>query len=300
VISSGRAAGFAVRPFVLDALSSVAMRRAFLVGPALIASTGVVMCSSFGASAPATDADAAVAPVIDGAPDAPHPVPPGADASASCPVTTPTDQLVAYYPFDEVSGQGVPDCAQFGNDGVVIGTSAAAWQPGKKGNALRLSSATGCVELGPFKPLDFTSAFSVTAWINVASFPALANDAGYVVGKTTDPDLGGWRLATGSAGMINAAIGRTGGPRLAVEAPIAKGVWTHVAFVVVPGGDLTLYVDGTALKVSSVPSPLVPDAKAVARIGCQFNGTQPFDGLVDDLHIYTRALLLDEVRNLGQ
>jgi hypothetical protein len=218
------------------------------------------------------------------------------------PIPPPTNGLVAFYPLDENSGTTVNDCSTSALTGVVIGANPK-WTTGKKGGGLRLSAADGCVQIGTASSaatLDFNSAFTATAWVNAASFPTGVN-AGYVVGKTNDPDLAGWRLATGPGSTITGTVSLPTDVRLVVSASIPQNTWVHVAFVVVPGGSMEMYIDGSSKATQSgVPNPIEADPQATARLGCRSDGAQNIDGIVDDVRLFSRALSAAEIAALAQ
>ncbi len=225
---------------------------------------------------------------------------PPPDAPPPCGTVGPGEALVAYYPLDETTGVSVPDCSTSQLHGAFVG--APVWTPARNSGGLRITPQ-GCVQLGTAasaSALDFRGAFSLTAWILVTSFPDGGSAAGYIVGKTDDPDLAGFRIATGP-GFVNGAIARPSSARLSVSAPMALGTFVHVAFVVHPGGTAELYTDGV-LRASQpgVPDPLLPDPAASARMGCRSDGTQPFDGILDDVRAYARALSPEEIAELAR
>jgi len=231
----------------------------------------------------------------------------GLDADASPPdpcasartLPAATEDLVAYYPLDEVSGTVAHDCSGRGFHGTVL-VSAPAWTTGHVGGGLR-TSASACVDLASATAAKAFDSDNITlaAWVQVTSFPPYPS-AGYVVGKTLDPDRGGWRLGSGSGqGSANGAVALPGNSRLSVSAPMSGGVFTHVALVITSGGSMDLYLDGVLRNtIGGVPTPLVP-SPAVARIGCRGDGTEAFDGIIDEVRIYGRALGANEIAGLA-
>jgi hypothetical protein len=250
----------------------------------------------------ASGEDAAVVDASDDATDAPvvEAGPPADAGLCPSPLPAPSAGLIAFYPLDEKTGQTVTDCAGGALDGVVIAPTPA-WTGGRNAGGLRLSTSAGCVQLGTAPTatvLDFTGSFSVTAWINVTTFPGPT--AGYIAGKTKDPDLGGWRIATGN-NAVDGTVALATNVRLTVSAPLSGNTWAHVALVVIAGGSMELYIDGTMRATKpGVPSVIKADPAATARLGCRSDGTQAFDGIVDDVRIFSRALTPAEVAAVAQ
>jgi hypothetical protein len=83
---------------------------------------------------------------------------------------------------------------------------------------------------------------------------------------------------------------------------LQTGRWTHVA-AVYDGSEMSLYQDnvlvGSLLKTGSIDSnPNVPTAIGNRPAGIP-GGPRPFDGAIDDLRIYSRALSELELTRLG-
>ncbi len=82
---------------------------------------------------------------------------------------------------------------------------------------------------------------------------------------------------------------------------VSDGEWHHVALTASRTGNAILYVDGvvegTPASLSAVGSLDEPGSPVfIGDIG--FQG-QPFDGVLDDVHIYNRVLTAAEVRQLS-
>ncbi len=85
------------------------------------------------------------------------------------------------------------------------------------------------------------------------------------------------------------------GTDISGAAPIEDSIWHHVA-VSCDGADATLYVDGRvdgggvfALNTSSAND---------IRIGTRFDDTLVFDGVIDDLRLYSKALSALEINGI--
>jgi hypothetical protein len=124
---------------------------------------------------------------------------------------------------------------------------------------------------------------------------------------STDVPGGGWALyATLGPGNENYVFhfAAPGAPQgyLEVQCPcVVTGSWVHLAAVVDGvAKTLTLYVNGTPTSVP-IPSLILPGSPTLylAR-SAALNPPFPLTGALDDVVIYSRALVAEEVAALGQ
>lgn len=237
----------------------------------------------------------------------------GGDVDAAiplCPATVPAD-LTAYYTFNDGQGTKVTDCSAHALSGTIQNGTNGAWTVGKLGGALRVFSSNGCVDVGAHDELEVNGAFTVTAWIFIDAFPVTqSGGAGYIFGKTRDPDVSGWRLATtvvADGGGLSFSVAPPGadggvGTRFQIEFnPIDRGRWMNVTARYTPGGRSELFIDGVLVKSQTgAPTTIVRDMTVPARIGCRGDGTNFFEGILDDVRLYNRALTNQEILNLAR
>jgi hypothetical protein len=79
--------------------------------------------------------------------------------------------------------------------------------------------------------------------------------------------------------------------------------WTHAAAVMDGENDVSFYVDGALAGQASHTSPATADTDDVLLIGAttpvnSASLAQQFDGLIDDVYVFQRALLEDEIEDL--
>ena len=93
--------------------------------------------------------------------------------------------------------------------------------------------------------------------------------------------------------------GRTG-TLVAQRGSVLPGEWTHVA-AVYDGRAMILYQDGTEVGRQFKRGPIDPGADVPVWIGDNppTAGSRPWQGLVDDVRVYTRALGPDEIGQLA-
>jgi hypothetical protein len=197
--------------------------------------------------------------------------------------------LVAHWKLDEGSGNTVYDSSTSGNDGTFEGDPQ--WVAGYYGAALAFDGTDDNIDCGNDHSLNITDEITLSAWINMAQRPDVDNwytipwkeDAYsmYLYGTdNTVTTLGAdfW-LDTGRADIWN-------GP----DIDIPPNDWTHIA-VTFNGTDFEFYVNGEHDYTQNEPATI-----EISAINFLFteNGSN-FEGLIDDVRIYNRALTQAEI-----
>jgi formylglycine-generating enzyme len=210
----------------------------------------------------------------------------GGDGGISACVTPPSG-LVGWWP-----GNGNANDIVGGDNGTFTGTYAV----GKVGQAFRITSSA-YVEI-PSSAAVNPAAVSVEAWF-------LRNTTSGI----SDPIVNGppgfsLEFGWGSASAQVFLYVHTGGASTGLGGPgdqsspggtVANGVWVH-AVGVYNGSQLGLYINGAFVGSSSATGPmLVPTAPV--GIGHTL-ADRSFDGLIDEVSIYDRALSATEVQAL--
>jgi hypothetical protein len=203
-------------------------------------------------------------------------------------ITITDPALVGWWAFDEGSGSKALDFSGHGNDGTLGG--GVKWAPGILGSALQLTSGYVAID-GVVKGLTGTN-LTLSAWI-----------------KTTQGSEGNLFAANDSASAHPLMFGISGGNPYAydngagTQYPAPTGAvndnqW-HMLTFVRNGGTAYIYLDGTQIRTYASTFSL----STVTRwsIGQEWDGSTPSDfynGLVDDVRIYNKALTPDEVKEL--
>ncbi len=213
------------------------------------------------------------------------------------PVESPAG-LVAHWAFDEGSGTTAHD-----STGSYPGTLAGstAWSPvgGKAGGAVSLSRATGdYVTMGNVLPLTGTD-FSLVVWVKTT-----AGD-NVILSKHQSTVVAGYIMAqyeTGSYGSPGKAwfYGR-GEPSLAPisSTTINDGNWHQIIVTYAQGGNASIYVDGAPVEDFHPSVPIVDNAAPFLIAGLSTPSLTPeanFDGLIDDVQVYSQALMPEDVQ----
>lgn len=223
-----------------------------------------------------------------------------ADAGASCGFAGPTAGLLAYYPFEEGSGDAVHDCSGNHLDGTFVHqVDGGSWATGKHGGAIRVQAPNGCVDLGAPPKLQ-PPTLTVAMWINVASFPS-GISSGYIVGQSLNADVDGWRIGSrtvdggGELSWLSSVSGTS--YQFGTAAP-AVATWHHLAVTFAPKDTLQIFVDGTNT-VSQRGYPGIAFSTASLRIGCRADDANYFAGLIDEVRLYDRVLSAAEITTLA-
>ncbi|MBP3361850.1 MAG: LamG domain-containing protein [Clostridia bacterium] len=220
------------------------------------------------------------------------------------------DGLTGFWTMDEVNGDIVLDSSGNDLDGIYKGTITAA--EGKNKNSLSFSSSTadyidfGIGGLG--KALSGSDAISFAAWVNLSSassggtmrllyMPITAATVGYEV------YISGGALRVG----VRSVAGDPWNNSYYTLPESFSDTWHHVAVVTdYKNKSITIYIDGKKINPSggnsitfgadsfSPSAATVPDA-----IGGNGKANNTFNGLIDEVRLYGRALTVDEVSALA-
>ncbi|MFB0555413.1 MAG: LamG-like jellyroll fold domain-containing protein [Phycisphaerae bacterium] len=198
--------------------------------------------------------------------------------------------LVGYWKFDETSGNIAFDSSGNGNDGTLNGDPQ--WAAGQLGGALELDGEGDYVDIGNDPIFNITDQITVACWIKVSQF----TDSWQAIFTMGDDS---WRLQrqTTTDNLCWACSGVTGTPGdwwLHGEVNVNDGEWHHTVGVY-DGSKYYLYVDGD-LDASKDASGTTNISSYPVLIGAnaQQSGRE-FEGLIDDVRIYKRALNETEI-----
>jgi len=177
-------------------------------------------------------------------------------------------------------------------------------------SALVLDGSNDYANLGNDTSLDLSSAMTVTAWVKGS---ASENDDSILISKyVSSNNTRSWGMTTEQSALtgqttkwkvIITADGTANNmKRYTSSGVIMDGSWHHIAFTF-DSGALKLYTDGV-----EDASPTKTDDDAVASIPINTNPvtvgilsdltTLPFNGSMDDVRIYNKALTQTEIQSI--
>jgi len=207
-------------------------------------------------------------------------------------IKAPTNNgLVGYWKFDEGAGVKAMDYSGNGNTGTITG---ATWTSGKLGQALSFNGTSDLVNTG--SDLYGTGTFTVCAWAKPKSTAAWVLKAISGNGRSFFDNIN-----TGSNNYwILSSDGGANTVWSATDA-LVLNTWQHVCGVRLSSGLATMYVNG-AVSGSENQNSGTPETYGYATVigASRSDATSPFDGLIDDVRIYNRALSQAEITALYQ
>ncbi len=198
----------------------------------------------------------------------------------------------AYWPMNENSGNNIPD-EEGTNDAT---NNGATWVAGRAGNALDFEYSESDYASAGYVPFNSRS-FTISLWIRSES---LTTEHVFFSQNQSGSSNMSLHLRAYSNGQIR--FGFYMNDLTTSAGAVAAGNWYHLAFVYdVSAGSRSVYVNGVrrAYQASGVNPYL--GTSGLTRIGRWDIAGQRFDGIIDEIMIFNRALSeaeVNEVMNL--
>ena len=199
-----------------------------------------------------------------------------------------SEGLVAHWKFDDGSGSTAIDSAGT-NNGTLFGDPT--WTAGRINGALSLDGSSDYVSVAPVSPLAGVNV-TAQAWVRVDEFAGIWNPI------LTQHDLSnnGYYFYVSSGAPAFYIVGGVAFVQVISNEAINANQWYHVAGTN-DGSNLKLYVDGE-LKDSSSSTGFL-GVNYNAYIGCESTSLLYYNGLIDDVRIYNRAVSESEFLNIA-
>jgi len=207
-------------------------------------------------------------------------------------VGIPAVDFVGYWQFDEGSGTTVADTADSA-DGMVVG--GPNWTTGKLGNALEFDESGEYVQLYNSMGVNFSGDYTWMAWVQ-APTEATSTVEHKIMGRIPFDNLEAIQLHTGHGvyGYPNKLYHNiyAGSSDFRSTTDVRDDQW-HFVVAVNTGSQIKIYVDEGVPEVTQAYSGAAVSTKDMS-IG-SFMGSQVFNGLIDEVAIFDRALNDEEV-----
>ncbi|NBV21323.1 MAG: hypothetical protein EBS05_05300 [Proteobacteria bacterium] len=210
---------------------------------------------------------------------------------------------VAHWRFDDQPGSTTVADSAGTFTGTLSPAGASIISGGRAGNCLLLDrNLGGYVDMGNVLPLTNTS-FSLIAWVRLGPSEtadtrvidkdqALTN--GYYLG------INSAAIGVGAANRASFFTGSTNPPPAVSTTIVNDGNWHQIVSVFRLGGTTTIYVDGAPFEGTAVSGPIITNTARFLIGGSSPGGTPTasFNGSIDDVQVYNRALSDGEISYL--
>lgn len=191
------------------------------------------------------------------------------------------------------------DSSGNGNNGTVAGATLTANKQGQFNQAYNFSGTSPVITVPNFGIQIPSKEITISVWVR----PAAGTPTTFVDLLCTDPfepvagnDRMNIHFPWGTGGIIWQFGKPFQGPGITFN-PSWVNVWGHYVFESSFSGNFAkIYKDGVQIASSGFTNPYDPSVQAILRIGGR--ATSPFQGDIDDLRIYNRAVSVDEIQNL--
>ena len=196
--------------------------------------------------------------------------------------------LMAAYGFEEISGTTVADASGNGNHGAI--SNAVRITTGHSGNALRFNGANAWVTVNDSTSLNLLTGLTLEAWV----YPKLLTHGGKAI--IIKEKYGGEVYSLYASEDVNRPTsyfndGNYQGVAGLNSLPLNQ--WTHLV-ATYDGRYQRLYLNGKEV-ANSKQNGLIQQSTNVLRIGGNSLWSEYFQGYIDEVRIYNRALTRAEV-----
>ncbi|MDH3738489.1 MAG: DNRLRE domain-containing protein, partial [Alphaproteobacteria bacterium] len=209
---------------------------------------------------------------------------------------------IAHWKLDETAGFTAVD-SEGGHDGTLTNYSAPAWTAGVVDGGLDFDGSNDYVDAGSFDVVG--SGITMMAWFNAE---AIATDDGRFVSKASSPNEvdAYWQLSTTDSGSnrylrMRIKAGSTTTTLADSSFNLATGTWyLATATYDNASGMMRLYLDGVEVASTAHAVGGALDTNPAVPVALGANGTAErfFNGILDDVRIYNRALGATEISDL--
>jgi hypothetical protein len=204
----------------------------------------------------------------------------------------PQPGLVGWWNFDEGPGPAVADATGNGNAGTLTG--GVQWVAQETGGALELDGSSGYIRISFSESLRVLNkgGLTITAWFRADAIPAENKE----VFQQGDANGTGrtWLYISATTGQIQTYLGGAATPS---GVNVTAETWFHAAVVITEAGatdTIQIYVNGKPAGAAAQRG--MEDSEGPYFIGCHKNLTNFWDGIIDDVRLYNRALSAAEIQ----
>ncbi len=198
--------------------------------------------------------------------------------------------LVGYWPLNEGAGTTAADLSGSGNNGTWGGTTPY-YTTGRNGSyAGNFNGSNDVVDLGIPASLQLQT-FTLTAWIDAVNnnaTRAMFGGSGWGDGYYEFRDNSANDLELLKQGQVS--IGSS-------ASTVPAGTWVFVAVTYDSNGNYVFYINGTAVG-SGTNKQTFSYGTDHEQLGKGYDGVEYFNGAMQDMRVYNRALSASEIKSL--
>jgi len=172
---------------------------------------------------------------------------------------------------------------------------------GISGRALDFAARPGPVSVSPCEALALRDAITMSLWVRPRTVRTEYAPQKRIDGQDLTFRNWNWRCRMNKNGQLEVIVGgddwEKTNARIRMTAALTPDVWRHVAWSF-SGAEkrLALYVDGEAINSVDTKMSRLRDDREPVLFGGAEGGFNPFDGALDEVRIYDRALAAAEIR----
>jgi hypothetical protein len=203
-----------------------------------------------------------------------------------------TDNLLAYYKFDESSGDASDSTA---NAKTLTNTNTVPYVTGKLNNGIDIEESTGnqFFQRTNSAYYDVTSG-SISIWMNLESVTHASKDF-TAVDCCTGSGAGGFVLKFNhTTGVLYFTFGTE--TNKASTSALSIATWYHIV-ATWNTSRKEIFVNGVSVGANETDETMTAGGTNF-RVGTDFNNVSNFDGIIDELGIWSRVLTQTEITNL--
>lgn len=210
-----------------------------------------------------------------------------------------TAGLVGHWKFDELSGTTVYDFSGNQNNGVLgTTTRVSATSSCPVSFCASFNGTSSSLTVPDNTTLDISGQFTLAAWVRWDQF----KNHGIIAQKGTgaDANVMNYGIVSSVGNQITGSISTattSNSVSYTSASILSTNTWHHIAFVA-DGSTLTLYVNGVSRATQQ--QLIQPRANANPFLISSPYSSYSFDGAIDDVRLYNRALNTNEINALAK
>ena len=206
--------------------------------------------------------------------------------------TQPTNGLVGYWPFNGNANDESPNT----NNGTTYNVTAVADRFGNPASAYEFNGTNSYIQIPNNSSLNFgTNSFSISSWIYTETLP---NSWKSIVNKGASGSIGYGVEISSSNQYIGSIQGNAGVNQHCYGSLAEINKWVHLVVVFERNNSLRIYVDNSIVEECGYSSGNATSVDNSRSLNFGKYETWYFDGKIDDVRIYNRALSGSEIQEL--